>query len=501
MKTKVEALPDNQVKLTITVDAKEIDDRIKKTYKDFAYKYNFPGFRRGKAPRPIIDNALGKEAVPATVTDDIFKECYPLAVDESGIYPVAQPAFEDQETLIEAGKDFTFSAKITVKPELELSSYEPVEIELPKDVATDDEIAEQIDAMREHYFTFEDAASSAKIEEGGIAEIAMKATDDKGEAIEALDTDSRQYALGSGFYPVEFDNELIGLKKGQKKSFDLEFKGLFTAGLAAIAGQTDKVHFDIEVKSVKKKVLPEANDEWAKETMGFEGLDDLKTRLADSITQSKQEQLPRLKENRCLAVLAERLVGEVPESMVSSNEAELLQNFFQQLQSQGATLDAYLQQVGVTMEEFKEDVKKQALDVSKQDLALDAWAKHAQYKVSSKDMTEEFVNSGVEDPKALEAEWRTNGQLHTLRQGILRVRAIKDVMDNAKVTEVDDGKKKSPAKKAPAKKKSTKKDESATDESKKKASGKKSEAVSDKADGVKSTAKKQSAKKTTAKDA
>lgn len=506
MKTKVEALPDNQVKLTITVDAKEIDERIKKTYKDFAYKYNFPGFRRGKAPRPIIDNAFGKEAVLATVTDDIFKECYPLAVDESGIYPVAQPEFEDQESLVEGGKAFSFDAKIAVKPEFELSNYDPVEIELPGDVATDEEITEQIDSLREHYFTFEDAAASAKIEEGGVAEISMKATDDKGEPLDALDTDSRQYALGSGFYPVEFDKELIGLKKGQKKSFDLDFKGLFTTGLAAIAGQTDKVHFDIEIKAVKKKVLPEITEEWAKETMGFEGIEDLKTRISESITQSKQEQLPRLKENRSLAVLSDRLEGEVPEAMVNASETELLQTFFQQLQSQGATLDAYLQQVGMTMDEFKEDVKRQALDVVKQDLALDAWARHHDFKVNAKDMTEEFMNSGAEDPKALEAEWRANGQLHTLRQGILRVRAIKDVMDAAKVTEVNEVKEKTSTKKTAAKKGDKKteapaKKPAAEKTATKKPAAKKSSTTKEKAEGSKSTAKKQSTKKTSAEEA
>lgn len=93
METKVEALQDNKVKVTVTVDAKEVDNRIKKAYKDFANKYNFPGFRKGKAPRPIIDNALGAEAVPASVTDDIVNGCYPLAIDSCDLYPVGEPEF------------------------------------------------------------------------------------------------------------------------------------------------------------------------------------------------------------------------------------------------------------------------------------------------------------------------------------------------------------------------------------------------------------------------
>ena len=118
VETKVEALEDNRTKVTVTVDAADIDARIKKTYKDFANKYNFPGFRKGKAPRPIIDNALGAEAVRATVTDDVVNGTYPLAIDDCDLYPIAKPEF-DETDLVEAGKPYTFSFTVTVKPEIE----------------------------------------------------------------------------------------------------------------------------------------------------------------------------------------------------------------------------------------------------------------------------------------------------------------------------------------------------------------------------------------------
>ena len=114
VETKVEALQDNRVKVTVTVDAKDIDARIKKTYKDFAHKYNFPGFRAGKAPRPIIDNALGAEAVPATVTDDVVNETYPLAIDECNLYPVSKPTFAEDMGLVAAGKPFEYSLEVEV---------------------------------------------------------------------------------------------------------------------------------------------------------------------------------------------------------------------------------------------------------------------------------------------------------------------------------------------------------------------------------------------------
>lgn len=492
VETKVEALQDNRVKVTVTVDAKEIDDRIKKTYKDFAYKYNFPGFRRGKAPRPVIDNALGAEAVRATVTDAVVNETYPLVVDENDLYPTGKPEFEDGG-LVESGKPYAFEFTLAVKPELELSSYDAVEVELPAEGASDAEIDEQVESLREHYYTFKDASAATKIKEGGFAELAMKAADDAGEAIEGLSSESRIYGLGSGLFPEAFDQELVGMKKGQEKSFSIDVPAGSSTLMAQVAGKTEKVAFEVEVKVVKTKELPEVTDEWAKETLGFENVADLRSRIADSIAQQKSDILPRMKENACLAVLAGRLEGEVPQGMAEDAEASLLQDFFQQLQRQNMTFDTYLMQQNLTSEQFKEDVKQQALDMAKQDLALDAWARHFGLAATPADVTAEFEKSGAEDPKALEEDWRKNGQLHLIRQGIARTNAMLDVMDKAKVTEVDlaakdaDAKaEKKPAKKA-ASKKGAKKDAEAPADA---ADGKDADAPAKKAAPKKKAAKK-----------
>lgn len=487
METKVEALKDNRVKVTVTVDAKDIDARIKKTYKDFACKYNFPGFRKGKAPRPIIDNALGAEAVTASVTDDVVNETYPRAIDGAYVYPIGKPSFDEDMGLVEGGKSFVYSFEVDVKPELELSSYEPVAIEMPADGATDVEIDEQIDALREHYYDYEDAAAATKVKEDSYMDLAMKATDDDGEEIVAMTTDSRLYGMGSGLFPASFDAELLGMKKGQKKSFSIDVPSEPTIMTQPLMGKTAKVNFDVEVKVVKNKVLPEITEEWVKDTLGFEGVEDLRARVADSIKEQKADILPRIKENQCLAVLAERLEGEVPESLCEEAETNLLQDFFQQLQRQGASFDAYLAQQGITPDQFKDDVKAQAKDMTRQDMALDAWARHFKMDVSDEDVVDEFVKSGAPDPKKLQEEWTKNGQLHMVRNGIARTNAAKAVMDSAIVTELKPGEavkkeEKKPAKKAAAKKTAAKKDEAAE------------------AGAEKKSAKKPAAKKTAKKD-
>ena len=131
MDTKVEALEGSQKKLTVTVDAEEIDKRIKKTYKDFASRYNFPGFRKGKAPRPVIDSMLGKEAVRAQVTDDVVNGLYPIAMDDNDLISIAQPDFDLSEELVTEHAPFTFTVTVKCRPEFELDSYDQVAVKLP----------------------------------------------------------------------------------------------------------------------------------------------------------------------------------------------------------------------------------------------------------------------------------------------------------------------------------------------------------------------------------
>lgn len=491
METKVEALQDNRVKVTVTVDAKDIDARIKKTYKDFAHKYNFPGFRKGKAPRPIIDNALGAEAVRATVTDDVVNDSYPLAIDECNLYPIAKADFGEDVGLVEGGKSFVFDFEVSVKPEFELSSYEPVAIEMPSEGVSDTEIEEQIESLREHYYDYEDASAATKVKEDSYLDLAMKATDDAGEDIASMSTESRLYGLGTGLFPETFDAELVGMKKGQSKSFTIDVPAEPTVMTQTLMGKTTKINFEVEVKVVKNKILPEVTDEWAKDTLGFESVEDLRARISESIGQQKADVLPRIKENQCLNVLAERLEGEAPEAMCEEAETSLLQDFFQQLQRQGMGFDAYLAQQGLTADQFKDDVKAQALDMTKQDLALDAWARHFDMVATDEDVAAEFAKTGAEDPKALQEEWRKNGQLHMVKSGILRTNAVKDIMDNAAVTELAPGEtvkkeEAKPAKKTSAKK-AAKKDEAADDAEKKPAKKPAKKAKKDDAEADKAT--------------
>lgn len=436
METKVELLEDNRAKVTVTIDAATVTDSIKKQYKKVANQYTIPGFRKGKAPRPVIDSALGKDYVRATVTDDLVNGNYPLAIDESGVYPVGQPDFgEETMDLVEDGKDYTFVFEIGTKPTPTLSSYDPVEIEMPADKATDEQIDAEIDALLEHYQEIIDAPANTKVKADKYVDLKIAATDDNGENIESLANESLQYKVGGGLLPSTFDDEIIGLKKGQTKQFTIDVPTDPTVMTTGLMGKTSQINFDIEVIAVKKEKVPALTDEWVKEKIGLDTVEDLRSEVAEEIEQTLGSALPRMKETRVLDKLSERLEGEVPEGLVEEAETTLLQDFFGQLQRGGMTLDMYLQQQGITSGQFTDDVKQQAQDMAKQDLALDAYAAHAGFEATEDDIRKEFEAAGASDPESLMDEWRKNGQMFMIRQGILRQKAAKELVDNAVVTE------------------------------------------------------------------
>ncbi len=435
MNTAVKPLEDNTIEVTVTVDGKEVDSQIGRTYREFANKYNFPGFRKGKAPRPVIDNALGgSEAVLATVTEAVVNDAYPMVVEEEGLFPVGQPVFDKDMESVKAGEPYTFKFTLAVKPEVELSSYDPVEVELPQGGASDAEIEEQIDVLLDHYGTYEDAGGDEPVTADVSADLSMKATDASGNAIELLESATRLYTPGTGLLSAEFDEKIMGMKKGESRSFTLDVPADEAAIL--LQDQTGKtVSFEVTVNAVQKRVKPEFTDAWVKETLGLEDMADLRKNVAESMEKQKADIIPRIKENAVGAALAERYDGEAPEGMVEQEESTLLQDFFTQLQRQGVSFDAYLSAQGLTSDSFKEDVKLQAADNAKQQLALDAWARHKGITATPEEITEEFVKANVPDPAALEKEWRESGRLFLIREGIIRAKAMKDAMDTAVVTE------------------------------------------------------------------
>lgn len=441
MKTTVKKLENNKVQVSVAFEDKEVDAAIAKKYREIASKYKFPGFRKGKAPRPVVDSVMGKDGVAAQATDDLINNNYPISVDDAGIYPAGQPDFgKDQGKILEQGKKYSFKYTIEVEPEYELKNDDPVKISLPPEEATEKEIKAQIDQFREHFAVTEDAPASTKAKADSTVTLKIEATDDKGENIENLTNDALKYHLGSGFLPESFEKEVVGMKKGDKKEFSIDMPKEPTVYTTALKDKTKKINFKLEIKAVQKKALPKVDDEWVKTNMGFETVEELKKQITEQINREKQQQIPLVKENKALVELVKRIDGKPSKVACEKKEAELLQDFFTQLQQSGMTFDQYLAQMNIEADKFKEDLKKQAEDVCLQDLALDAYAKAKKIKVTIEDIENEFKLSDPKNWKNLLKDWTRRGEIHTVRKAILRMKAAKKLVEEANVTIEKEGK-------------------------------------------------------------
>ncbi len=434
MNITLENLEDNKVKAIVVVDKGIVKNKVGSIYKDFAKKYNFPGFRKGKAPRPVIDNAFGKEAILAQATEEIVNEVYPQVIEQERIFPVGSPDFNDPG-LANEGEDFKFEFTQSVKPIYKLSSYDPIEIEVPSADVTETEVEDQIKDITERYQSYEDAPEGSKLSGEECADLSIKATKEDGADVVGLSSDNAFFTPGTGVYSEDFEKKVKGMKAGDTKKFNLKVADDDASILMSdVAGQ--KISFEVTCNQVKIKTTPELTDEWVKETLGIDTVADLRKEIEESIKAQKEDVIPRIKENACSLELVKRFDGEVDDAMVEQTESQLLQDFFTQLQRQGISFDNFLMMQGIDSDQFKQDVKKQATDNVKQDAALDAWADNAKLEASDEDVTLEFERAGLEDPKATEAEWKRDGRLYLIREGIIRAKAMKDIMDNAKVKEI-----------------------------------------------------------------
>ena len=413
---------DGKLTATVTIPAADVDAEIKKAYREAAKRYRFPGFRSGKAPRPVIDSALGAEATLAQATNAIIGSNEPKVLDELDIVPVTDGEYKDID-ICKDHEDYTYTVTFKLRQKVELSSYEPVEIEMPPAEVTESEIDAQVDMLLSYHATFED------VEDRGVEKDDFVTAEIKNvKNAEALAGDSRMVIAGSGNLPSAVDEGILGMKLEETKeiSWTPETEGAEEAAV------------EVTVKSIRARKMPELTDEFAKSAFGFDDVAAMREAVKSEIAQDKEAQLPGLKENRAVAKLAERLdLEEVDKDYEQSVFSELGQNFLQSLSARGMSLDTWLQANRISSQDFIADLHHQADDVARESLALDALARELKIEVTDEDIDNEFVRAGVEDPEASKAQFVAEGRIPAIRDSIRRSKACDWLVETAKVTEVD----------------------------------------------------------------
>lgn len=413
---------DAKLTATVTIPAADVDAAIKKAYKDAANKYRFPGFRAGRAPRPVIDNMLGKEATLAQATNDILAANEPAVLNELDIVPLKEGDYKELD-LVKDHEDYTYTVTFSLRQSVELNSYEPVEIEMPPAEVTEGEIDAQIEMLMGYHATFEEV--DRPVQNDDYVTAAVK--DIKGATRFA--GENRMFVVGSENFPTEVNEGLVGMKKDESKEISWTPMG----------DNAEEVTIEVTINNVKERKFPELTDEFVKENFGFDTIAAMRDGVKEELEGDKTSKLPGLKENRAVAALSERLeLEKVDEDYEQSVFSELGQTFLQNLSSRGMTLDVWLQASGLTSEAFIADLHRQANDVARESLALDALARHLEIEVSDEDVDKEFVDAGVEDVEASKAQFVADGRMPAVRDSIRRSKAVDWLVENAKVTEVDE---------------------------------------------------------------
>lgn len=425
---------DSKLVATLTVPAADVDRAIKAAYKEVANKYNFQGFRKGKAPRPVIDSMVGKQNILADATNDVLAQAEPLLLDQLDIVPVGDVDYGENLEPVAEHNDYVVTVTIDLIPEAELISYDPVSINMPPAEVTDAEIDQQLEVLMGYQAHYDEAEEGAEVATGDIVKVTVKDIENG----ERFAGDDRMLMTGSGMLPEALEEALVGMKVGDSKEVAFEMPGAPTED----DQEPEPVHVvvDVTLNEIQVKHVPELTDEFVDSAFGFENVQALRDAVAAEIKADKDQHLPSLKEERVIVELTKRSeLEEVPEDYVKQVHDEIARQFLQDLQAQGQTVDSFLQMRHITMAQLMADMQEQAAEHASQSIALDALARHLDLQLTEDEVKTEFADVyGVKDVDKVMADFKKNGQMPAVRQTIRRSRAVKWLLDTAEVTEVDE---------------------------------------------------------------
>ena len=480
MSYTLENVEKNKVKLTIEVASELFEDGMKKSYQKNVKYINVPGFRKGKAPRKMIEKMYGPAVFYEDAVNFIIPDAYDEAVKEADIHPVSQPEI-DIVTIGEADKPFVFTAEVFTKPEVKLGTYKGVEIEKVENKVTDADVDAEVASMREknsRMVTVEDRAA----ENGDITTIDFDGFCD-GVAFEGGKGTDYELTLGSGTFIPGFEEQIVGKKIGEEFDVNVKFPEEYHS--EELKGK-DAV-FKVTLKGIKVKELPTLDDEFAKDVSEFDTLDALKEDIKAKLTKEAENKTKAEIENRALEAAVEGAEIDLPECMVDNQVEKMLEDYAYRLKSQGIDMKMYLQYTQMTEDQLKEQMKPSAKQQVLGSLVLEKIAELEKLEATDEDIEKEFDKIAetykMEKDKIREL---MGANIDAMKQDIVTNKALDVLAENAKQTkkkaekkaDKEDGEKpaaKKTAAKKPAAKKTTAKKETATEEAPKKRTTKKAD--------------------------
>ena len=371
----------NAYELTVTVDGETFEKAINKVYKKQVKKINIPGFRKGKAPRHIIERMYGTEVF----YDDAMQECYPDALYEAAKEKELEIVAVEKLEAIEAGKDgFTFKTDILVKPTLTVDGYKGLEIEKKSTEVTDELVDAEIEKVRDRnsrMVVVEDRAA----ENGDTVVIDFEGFAD-GVPFEGGKAENYSLALGSGNFIPGFEEQVVGHSTGEEFTIDVTFPEEYQA--EELKGKD--AQFKIKLHEIKTKELPEVDDEFVKDVSDKETLDEYKAQLREEVAKRLTEEADKDVDNQISEKLIALATEEIPEAMFDNQASDMVRDFDMRLRSQGMDLNTYMQYMGTDVNGLKGMYRDEAEKRVKLRLVLEAIAKQENIEVTEADLDEEY---------------------------------------------------------------------------------------------------------------
>ena len=383
MSVQVEKLEKNMAKLTVEVPAENVEKAIQGAYNKMKKSINIPGFRKGKAPRQLIEKMYGKEVFYNDAIDAMLPSAYSDAVEECGEEIVSHPQIDVVQ--IESGKPFVFTATVAVKPAVELGEYKGIQVEKAPIEVKDEEIEAQITKEREansRTVTVDDRA----VAQGDIVTLDFEGFVD-GVAFEGGKGENYDLTIGSNTFIPGFEDQLVGAEIGKELDVNVTFPEEY--GAKELAGKA--AVFKCKVNGIKVKELPDADDEFAQEVSEFDTLDAYKEDIKANLLKKKEEEAQRVKEDAVIGKIIEGAQMEIPEAMVEYQTQQMLDDFGRRMQSQGLSLEQYFQFTGMTEDQYKEQMKPRALQNIQSRLVLEAVAAAEKLEATEEDLDAEYA--------------------------------------------------------------------------------------------------------------
>ncbi len=371
----------NKFELVVSVDGETFEKAIEKVYKKQVKKINIQGFRKGKAPRRIIEKMYGTEVF----YDDAMQDCYPDALYDAAKEADVKIVAVDSLEAVEAGKDgFTFKAEVIVEPTMEIDNYKGIEVEKKSTEVTEELIDKEIEQVRERnsrLVTVEDRPA----ENGDTAVIDFEGFVD-GEAFEGGKAEGYNLSLGSGNFIPGFEEQIVGHSTGEEFTIDVKFPEEYSS--EALAGQD--AQFKITLHEIKTKELPEVDDEFVQDVSDKETLAEYREELKTTVEKRLKDEAEKDVDNQISEKLMELLEGEIPEAMYENQTNDMIRDFEMRLRAQGMDVNTYMQYMGMDVNALKDMYKGEAENRVKLRLALETIARKENIEVTEADLEDEY---------------------------------------------------------------------------------------------------------------